>query len=529
MLLISVLLLSSITPFASAALGGPTDPSSQILVTPEGDQSTTTSPPPNPNNNLRLLQPYQWKNWEDTVECQPAFLAYPSNVAEVSALVSGHTRVRVTGLGHSFNQLPCSSDLMISTEQLDHVLNLDTLKHTVTTQVGIKTRALNDWLANRGWALPTVPFYVDQTIGGAVATGSHGSSLVEGSLSSLVKAIKLVLADGSIRVLTKADGDLFEAAKKSVGLLGVVVELTLAVVLNKVFGRELDYVNDQDILADLKKAQVHSLGLDRVQYWYSPPLRKAAKSTIDDLGHLHQHKHVPHPNVGRQISDFYYRTIANSSLERPYRRLFVARWMQHPDAKVTATYLMTANAVLSLLPGKYKLTDVLPQQQVLATDMLQYGLGKYDQIEFAVPLDKAHECVSALFELMDKNVTNRDDFLVPFLWRYVGPAKEGLLGMSRGGARFLLNMDNYDVYKRGGFSQSFKVVKDLMSSQACQARLHFGKAGIYSPIGGTWTAADGQYVKDTVGPDSYKRFLAAAKTLDPTGKFADVQNLLIPK
>lgn len=73
---------------------------------------------------------------------------------------------------------------MLSTEQLDNVLNLDTLKHTVTTQVGIKTRALNDWLANRGWALPTVPFYVDQTIGGAVATGSHGSGLVEGGLSS---------------------------------------------------------------------------------------------------------------------------------------------------------------------------------------------------------------------------------------------------------------------------------------------------------------------------------------------------------
>lgn len=99
MLFISSLILSPLTPFASATLGGTTDPSSQTLappegdqstsppnpnlrllqetlITPEGDQSTTTSPPPNPN--VRLLQSYQWKNWENTVECHAAFLVYPS-------------------------------------------------------------------------------------------------------------------------------------------------------------------------------------------------------------------------------------------------------------------------------------------------------------------------------------------------------------------------------------------------------------------------------------------------------------------
>ena len=37
--------------------------------------------------------------------------------------------------------------------------------------------------APQGYTLRTFPWYVDQTVAGAVATGSHGSDLREGSLS----------------------------------------------------------------------------------------------------------------------------------------------------------------------------------------------------------------------------------------------------------------------------------------------------------------------------------------------------------
>ena len=38
-----------------------------------------------------------------------------------------------------------------------------------------------------GYTLPAFPWYIDQTVGGAVATGTHGSSLQFGSLSSQVR------------------------------------------------------------------------------------------------------------------------------------------------------------------------------------------------------------------------------------------------------------------------------------------------------------------------------------------------------
>ena len=42
-----------------------------------------------------------------------------------------------------------------------------------------------------GYTLRTFPWYIDQTVAGAVATGSHGSDLRLGSLSDQARALHL--------------------------------------------------------------------------------------------------------------------------------------------------------------------------------------------------------------------------------------------------------------------------------------------------------------------------------------------------
>ena len=54
---------------------------------------------------------------------------------------------------------------------------------------------LNDWVCRTaksplGYSLPAFPWYIDQSIGGALATGTHGSSFRYGSLSSQVLLAK---------------------------------------------------------------------------------------------------------------------------------------------------------------------------------------------------------------------------------------------------------------------------------------------------------------------------------------------------
>ena len=88
-----------------------------------------------------------------------------------------------------------------------------------------------------------------------------------------------MVADGSVRTITEADGDLMEAARLSVGFLGVMVELTLKVVKDRVVHRSLAYIDDQDLLWDLKQAEKNVLAYDTVQYWYAPAIRTASRAT----------------------------------------------------------------------------------------------------------------------------------------------------------------------------------------------------------------------------------------------------------
>lgn len=65
-----------------------------------------------------------------------------------------------------------------------------------------------------------------------------------------------------------------------------------------------------------------------------------------------------------------------------------------------------------------------------------------------------------------------------------------------------------------------------MSSEVCQARLHFGKAAWSSRAGGLWSREDVTYDRRSLGEENWGRFMEVARALDPDGKFADVSHLL---
>ena len=66
----------------------------------------------------------------------------------------------------------------------------------------------------------------------AVATGTHGSSLTWGSLSSQIRGLKIILANGTLLTLESPEENqhLWKALGVSVGRLGIITELTLRIV-----------------------------------------------------------------------------------------------------------------------------------------------------------------------------------------------------------------------------------------------------------------------------------------------------------
>ncbi len=78
---------------------------------------------------------------------------------------------------------------------------VDETARTAKVDAGVILHDFLDYISTygRGYSLPNFPWFTFQTVAGAVATGSHGSSLSYGSLSSddMLVALDVVLANGA--------------------------------------------------------------------------------------------------------------------------------------------------------------------------------------------------------------------------------------------------------------------------------------------------------------------------------------------
>ncbi len=172
----------------------------------------------------------QWRNWSGSVVAAPAELAAPRTMAELRALVARAGEIRVTGAGHSFMPLCATDGVLISLADLEGELEIAADRRSMWTPAGWPIARLTQALWTEGLSLANQGDIDKQAIAGALATGTHGTGRELGSLSTLALAYRLVLADGSV-VECDADHerDLFEAQRVSLGMLGVMAQVRLAV------------------------------------------------------------------------------------------------------------------------------------------------------------------------------------------------------------------------------------------------------------------------------------------------------------
>src|SRR5256885_1820049 len=82
-------------------------------------------------------------------------------------------------------------------------------------------------LAAHGLAMENLGDIDVQSIAGAISTATHGTGARLANISSQVRELTLVLADGSTLVCSaEHDAELFRAARVGLGALGVIAEVT---------------------------------------------------------------------------------------------------------------------------------------------------------------------------------------------------------------------------------------------------------------------------------------------------------------
>lgn len=174
------------------------------------------------------------KNWAGNYQFTATHTHEPRSADEVRDIVRNASNCRVVGTRHSFNDIAdCVAGELISTKRLDRVLRIDSSRidsSSVDVESGITYGKLAAHLHRAGYALHNMASLPHISVAGAVATATHGSGIRNGNLATAVRAMEVVTADGDVRQLSRdAIGDRFDGCVVSLGALGVVTKVTLAV------------------------------------------------------------------------------------------------------------------------------------------------------------------------------------------------------------------------------------------------------------------------------------------------------------
>jgi alditol oxidase len=165
------------------------------------------------------------KNWGGNVTYGAPRVLRPRSVDELRGMVAGADRIRALGTAHSFSRVADTTGDLVSLADLPPRLEIG--RDEVTVGAGMRFGDLVGPLDAAGRALHNLGSLPHISVGGACATGTHGSGDGNPCLAAAVTRLELVTASGDLVTLGRGDED-FDGAVVALGRLGIVTALTLA-------------------------------------------------------------------------------------------------------------------------------------------------------------------------------------------------------------------------------------------------------------------------------------------------------------
>ena len=314
----------------------------------------------------------RWTNWAGNVRSKPREWHRPTSEAEIHAVIrrARGRSLRVVGAGHSWSPIAAPDDIGVSLDGYASIV--DDTSTTVTLHAGMRLRDLLQYLSRRGRTLAIVGSIAEQSLAGAIATGTHGSSLVHGNLASLVERMRLVDGRGRVHTLT---GERLEAARVHLGALGIVTELTLRTVPEHLLAEEIETLPVARVGAALAAI---ARSAEIVKVWWMPHTKQAC--------------------IFR-----YHRTTERASGPDPARQRWfeesvLHRWVFPTILRLGAVPRLTQ--AISPLIGRslVKPRRVGPNTLMLSTP----HPARHRETEAALPLDRAGEAFDRLVRVIDR-------------------------------------------------------------------------------------------------------------------------------
>ena len=176
----------------------------------------------------------QWRNWSGLESSYPDVVVHPGDIGSVVAAVdrarTDGATVKMVGTGHSFTAIGRPGHTMLRPDRLSGIVAVDRRAMTVTALAGTPLHVLNTELERLGLSLHNMGDIADQTLAGAISTGTHGTGGVAAGLAAQVAGLQLVTGTGDVLTATpEGNADVLDLARVGLGALGVLITITFRV------------------------------------------------------------------------------------------------------------------------------------------------------------------------------------------------------------------------------------------------------------------------------------------------------------
>ena len=429
-----------------------------------------------------------WQNWAGNVTASPVSVEYPDTVAEVCDLVRAAAeagrRVKCVGAGHSFTPAAATDGVLVS---LDHLTGIESISPNrdadgtpcgadVTVWAGTRLHRLGPLLWELGLAQPNLGDFDQQSVAGAISTGTHGTGADFGALPTTVVGLQLVTADGSVLTCSRdREPEVFEAGRLGIGALGVLTKLTLRCV--PAFALRADE-HPWTLTAALRDFSGFMHSTDHVEFYWFP--------------------HTDNINVKRNTR------LPGDSERRPVGRIRGAISDEFLSNEAFETVCRTGAARPSLIPRINRLSSrALSRRDYVDRSYSVFASPRrvrFREMEYAVPVDAAPSVLRELQRFLDEETV-----VTPFPVEVrIAAADDVWLSTAHGRQVCYIAVHQYHTMDH---TEYFRVAEQLF--RAADGRPHWGKMHSLGV----------EDLRDTV--PHYEDFVAVRDRLDPHRLFGN--------
>ncbi len=388
------------------------------------------------------------KNWGGNLSFTPSEIKYPNSEKEIIEVIqkanSENKQIRIKGSGHSWTKLIPTNSILVSLDNYQGIISIDKTESLVTVKAGTKLKLLGQLLANNGLAMENLGDIDVQSIAGALNTGTHGTGIAFGTLSTQIAALTLISGEGKNIVCSETENpDIFKAAQISLGALGIISSYTLKCVPAYI----LKYECKKEILDEcLQKLETYNTNNRHFEFYWFPHTSTVQTKFMNISKEIKK---------GNQLLKKFNDVVVDNGvfwLLSEFTRLFpmISKYTSHISAWGVST-------------GSY--SD--KSNNIFATTRLV----KFTEMEFNIPRENFISVIKEIQKVINKNKVKVH---FPLECRFV---KEDDIMISPANGRASAYIAAH-MYKGMPYKPYFKLLEDIFKKY--DGRPHYGKLNTFS-------------------------------------------------